>query len=171
MSEPEKPDYIPDDALRWTMVTDGMGRRVGAWVERSRRVRIFDPEDRKLPWEMRQGDYRENWDGDVLTPELFDKCAALRSHSGSGYVSIDEPENADRTDVGPMPPDADEHETPSGQVRIVQILFAPDGSPWQCALLGLGEDGRLYYLEDGEWLREAGRVGETLGSAEGSAGE
>ena len=36
-------------------------------------------------------------------------------------------------------------------MRIIQILVAPENNKWQGMLLGLGDDGCVYYDSDGKW--------------------
>jgi len=70
-----RPSYIPDGAW-WGMVTDGLGRQVGAWVAGTC-VRVFDPDDRYSPWFWRDGSKHWNGTCPALTESLYNQCLII----------------------------------------------------------------------------------------------
>jgi hypothetical protein len=36
-------------------------------------------------------------------------------------------------------------------MKVIQILFAPQNNTWQGKLLGLGDDGVVYFDNNGKW--------------------
>jgi hypothetical protein len=138
-AEPSRPSYIPE-GVPWAYVTDGLGRKVGAWVEsdtEGQYVSIFDVDQPTHPARVRHEVVSVCFIRAGANRNVASQCTALlRGEIGWGH----------KKDSGATAPKREDHTTRNGVTCSAEQHQAAAGSA-----LSAGPSG---HIDSAQWATE-----------------